>query len=48
MENIPVQTIDWNIKLWKHVTNDTAAERNAKSHVKRHVKRHVERHAKRI
>ena len=42
------ETMDWNMKLWKHVTNDTAAERNAKRHVKRHVKRDVKRHVKRI
>ena len=43
-----IETIDWNMKLWKHVTNDTAAERNAKRHVKRHVKRDVKRHVQRI
>ena len=43
-----IETMDWNMKLWKHVTNDTAAERNAKRHVKRDAKRDVERHVKRI
>ena len=43
-----IETIDWNMKLWKHVTNDTAAERNAERHVKRDVERDVERHVKRI
>ena len=43
-----IETIEWNMELWKHVTNDTAAERNAKRHVKRDVKRDVERHVKRI